>query len=136
VRVADAGALVAALTDGLPLNDSARRAISRGPVISPEIVDVEVCSALRHLVNGGRVSVELAERSLQRLTRLPLERHGHAALIRRCWELRHTITPYDAVYVALAEALAVPLVTTDARLARASGPRCAFEVLGGSAEDA
>ena len=47
----------------------------------------------------------------------------------RCWELRHAVTMYDAAYVALAEALQVPLVTTDGRLSRAAGPRCTFEVL-------
>ena len=51
------------------------------------------------------------------------------ALLARCWELRDNITPYDAAYVVLAEALETTLLTADARLARASGPRCAVEVM-------
>jgi predicted nucleic acid-binding protein len=36
------------------------------------------------------------------------------------------VTPYDAWYVALAEALDATLVTLDLRLARANGPTCTF----------
>ena len=50
-------------------------------------------------------------------------------LIARCWELRHNVTAYDASYVALAEALGVPLLTADARLANAPGIRCEVELL-------
>jgi len=44
----------------------------------------------------------------------------------RVWQLRANVTPYDAWYVALAEALDVPLATLDLRLATAPGPRCRF----------
>ena len=47
----------------------------------------------------------------------------------RCWELRTKATVYDAVYVALAELLDAPLVTADAKLARAFGIRYRVEVL-------
>lgn len=47
----------------------------------------------------------------------------------RCWELRDNLTVYDAAYVALAEALGATLLTGDARLSKATGPRCAIEVL-------
>jgi len=42
-------------------------------------------------------------------------------LLTRLWDLREVLSPYDAVYVALAEALDVELVTTDARLGRSRG---------------
>jgi len=45
------------------------------------------------------------------------------------WELRETITAYDAAHVTLAERLDGPLVTGDARLARSSGSRCAFDLI-------
>jgi predicted nucleic acid-binding protein len=44
------------------------------------------------------------------------------------WGLRHDLTAYDAAFVVLAEILAVPLVTCDARRARAPGHRAAVEV--------
>jgi hypothetical protein len=63
------------------------------------------------------------------LVSLPATRYPHAPFAPRVWELRGNLTPYDAVYVALAEALDCALVTADARLARAPGIRCAVEVL-------
>jgi predicted nucleic acid-binding protein len=53
---------------------------------------------------------------------------GHGPLLTRCWELGDTVTPHDAVN-ALAEARGIPLLTADARLAHASGPRCEFVLL-------
>jgi predicted nucleic acid-binding protein len=53
----------------------------------------------------------------------------HTPLLARCWELRDNLTIYDAAYVALAEALQAPLLTGDRQLARATGPRCAIEVM-------
>jgi len=58
-----------------------------------------------------------------------IRRYPHRALLPRIWELRHNVTPYDAAYVALAEVLDAPLLTADARLADASGIRCAVELL-------
>ena len=63
------------------------------------------------------------------LIELPLQRAPHRPLLRRCWELRHNLTSYDACYVALAEALDVPLLTADERLAGAPGLRCTVELL-------
>ena len=57
---------------------------------------------------------------------MPLQLWPHARLAARAWDLRGAVTYYDAVCVALAELLAVPLVTVDSRLARAPGPRCEF----------
>jgi len=57
---------------------------------------------------------------------LSLETYGFDSFAERIWELRHTVTSYDAWYVALAEALQVPLATLDTKLATASGPRCTF----------
>jgi predicted nucleic acid-binding protein len=53
----------------------------------------------------------------------------HTPLLARCWELRDNLTIYDAVYVALAEALQAPLLTGDRRLAGSTGPRCVIEVV-------
>jgi predicted nucleic acid-binding protein len=58
-----------------------------------------------------------------------MQRVDHAPLLERCWQLLENLTVYDAAYVALAEALQATLVTGDRRLARASGSRCAIEVI-------
>ena len=67
--------------------------------------------------------------ALEDLRSLPMQRVDHSPLLERCWQLRENLTVYDAAYVALAEALQATLVTGDRRLARASGPRCAIEVI-------
>ena len=76
----------------------------------PHLADVEVAQALRRYVREGEL-----DRSLD------LERHGHEPLQARVWALRDNLTAYDAVYVALAEALDSRLLTCDGRLARAPG---------------
>ena len=67
--------------------------------------------------------------ALDDLRDLRMQRVPHLAMLPRCWELRDNLTVYDAVYVALAEALDAPLLTADARMAGAAGPRCEIELL-------
>ena len=96
---------------------------------APHLVDLEVLHALRGLVHGRTSEPRRRRCGDESLRRLPLARHAHQPLIERCWELRHNLTIYDASYVALAEALGVPLLTADARLANAPGIRCEVELL-------
>jgi hypothetical protein len=77
---------------------------------------------LRGRLAGGHLDLRRADLALADLLALPLHRVPAARLVRRCWELRHSFTVYDAAYVALAEALAVTLVTADTWLAEAPGP--------------
>lgn len=129
MKVIDSSVFVAALADSTPGGDQVRRAVEGVDLAAPELIDVEVLSALRGLVAAGQLDSDVASRSVIRLGRAPIDRHPHAPLTSRCWELRHNLTPYDAVYVALAENLDAPLLTADARLTRATGPRCDFELL-------
>jgi predicted nucleic acid-binding protein len=101
-------------------------------VHAPHLLDVEVLSALRRLVASGDASAERAAEAIADLLALPLDRHGHDALVPRIWELRENLTTYDATYVALAEAVAdegAPLITADARLARAAGALSRIRVI-------
>ena len=50
-------------------------------------------------------------------------------LMRRAFELRHNVTPYDSAYVALAETIGCELLTADASLATAPGLRCQVRLL-------
>ncbi len=84
---------------------------------------------LRRWLVQGKVGRSRADQAVDDLAGLPIERYPHLALLPRVWELRHNLTPYDAAYVALAEALGAVLVTADARLAEAPGLRCAIELL-------
>lgn len=58
-----------------------------------------------------------------------MTRYPHLEFVTRIWQLRGNLTPYDAVYVALAETLECPLVTVDQRLANAPGITCPVEIL-------
>jgi predicted nucleic acid-binding protein len=73
---------------------------------------------------GLALTTRRADVALLDLADLPLERVAHAPLLSRCWELRDNLTPYDAAYVALAEAIAAPLVTADRGLAQTAGAHC------------
>ena len=99
---------------------------------APHLIDVEIVSAVRRLVASGDARVERGEEAIADLLDLPMARYSHDILLPRIWELRENFSPYDASYVALAEALTeqgVPLLTTDARLARAVRAHTAIEVL-------
>lgn len=90
---------------------------------APHLVDVEVASGLRRLRRSGQISDQRARRVVELLHDLEIERYPHMQLIERILALAPTLTAYDAAYVALAEALDAPLITTDRALARSSGHR-------------
>ena len=94
---------------------------------APHLIDYEVVAALRGRTLAGKVSAARGASALQDYLDLPLRRYPAAHLLKRIWQLRPNLSSYDAAYIALAEALGAPLVTTDGRLARASGHRAAIE---------
>ncbi|WP_432564957.1 type II toxin-antitoxin system VapC family toxin [Kineococcus sp. SYSU DK003] len=127
--VVDASVLAPALADDGPDGDRARERLRGEALTAPEVIDLEVTSVLRRAAAGGRLPDRRADLALHDLVDLPLRRAGHRFLLRRCWELRHTVTSYDAAYIALAEALDTTLVTADARLSRAPGITCEVDVV-------
>ena len=96
---------------------------------SPHLVDVELTQGLRRLVRVGEVSPDRAADAIADLADLDLHRHPHLDLLSRAWKLRENVTAYDAMYVALAEALDAPIVTCDTPLAKAPGHRAQIEVI-------
>lgn len=88
---------------------------------APELIDVEAISTVRRLVRGGLLPLPEATAAVRDIGETPLSRTAHRPLLTRVWELRDSITAYDATYIALAERLGVPLLTCDARLGRAHG---------------
>jgi predicted nucleic acid-binding protein len=97
---------------------------------APELIDAELLSVLRLLVLAGKLKEGDALQALASAHRLGLRRHPSRLLWMRAWELLRNLSAYDALYVALAEHLEVPLLTNDGRLARAPGLRCSVEVMG------
>lgn len=127
--VVDAGVLVVALADDGPDGDQTRTRLRGQRLSAPEIVDLEVLSALRSLARAGSLDARRSRFAVDDLADLPLSRAPHLPLIPRCWELRDNLTAYDGAYVALAEMLGAFLLTGDRRLVAAPGLRCAVELL-------
>jgi len=98
---------------------------------APHVVDVEVFGVIRREHMLGRLDRTEATQAVDDLEAWPGERFGHRLLLARAWELRHTVRGWDAMYVALAEALDAVLLTTDRRLAAATGPTCRIETIDG-----
>ena len=88
---------------------------------APGLVDVEATQTFRGLLRGSKIDLATAELGCSELAELRVRRHPDIALLRRAWELRDVCTVYDALYVALAEALDASLLTRDARLAAGAG---------------
>jgi predicted nucleic acid-binding protein len=107
-----------------------QRIFSAAPNLhAPHLLDVEVAQVLRRYVAAHYLKSGRAEEALQDFLDFPLTRYPHDFLLRRAWDLRRELTIYDAIYVALAEALNAPLVTCDRKLAAASGHSANVEVL-------
>jgi predicted nucleic acid-binding protein len=130
VIVVDASALVELLLQtALGRRVEARLFNGGDELHAPHLLDVEVVQGLRRLTRSGEVSPTRAAEAIQDLADLDLHRHAHLDLLGRAWSLRENITAYDAVYVALAEALGGRLVTCDGPLAKAPGHRARIEVI-------
>lgn len=127
--VPDASTVVLALGDDTSAGDAARARMRGERLAAPHLLDLEVLSAWRRMVAAGRLDERRAALARQDLTALPVRRVEHRRLLEHCWQLRHTLTTYDAAYVALAALLDVPLVTADRRLAGAPGLTCSVDVL-------
>ena len=105
------------------------RRITREASLAPQVLDLEVVSALRGLVYRKAITEATARAALRHLNALPVVRFDHGPLLPRCWELRSNLTVYDAAYIALAEATGATLLTSDRRLARSPGVGCEIEIL-------
>jgi predicted nucleic acid-binding protein len=118
--------IVAALVDGGPVGGWAERIVAGGTVYVPELALVEASNVLRRLERSRQISSAEANAAYEDLTDLHVELCSFESVAERVWELRHSMTSYDAWYVAVAEALQLPLATLDRRLARTKNLRCAF----------
>ncbi len=125
--VVDASVIAPALADDADDGDRARERLRGERLAAPEVMDLQVASVIRRALLAGDLDERRAAFALDDLRALSLRRADHLRLLPRIWELRHNLTPYDAAYVALAEALDALLVTADQRLSQAAGPRCSIE---------
>lgn len=119
--VVDTSALLAMLVERPARPELLTRVLDDGDLHAPHTIDVEFLHALRGLVRGGKLTAEQAQDTRTDFRDLLITRQPIAPLADRAWALRDNISAYDAVFVALAKLLEVPLVTCDHKLAGAPG---------------
>jgi predicted nucleic acid-binding protein len=128
--VIDASALLEVLLQTSLAERLMERALEPSVALhAPHLLDIEVTHALRRLVQREEITPVRAEQGLEDFSQLLIERHDHQQLLARIWQMRESMTAYDGAYVALAEALEAPLLTCDAKLARAHGHRARIELI-------
>jgi predicted nucleic acid-binding protein len=128
--ILDASAVVDLLVEPAAATGQLRASIRTASLVhAPHLMDAEVTSALRRQVLQGRIDQITARRAIRRLAAMRVKLWPHQPLLGRAFALRHQLSAYDAIYVAMAEATGATLVTRDERLARATGHRARVEVV-------
>ena len=108
---------------------AARLADESEVVHVPHLIDLEIAQVLRRYVHIGTLTERAGTLALDRWRDLDAERYSHEPFLARIWELRDNLTAYDAVYVALAEALSTVLVTGDRKLVGSPRIRATIELM-------
>lgn len=130
LAVVDASVLAAFYAADDPRWPRVTARLSMGHVLfAPAHLDVEVVSALRNMARGNAVLTQAVPGALRHLAGFPIRRIPLAPLLDRIWQLRDNVTADDAAYVALAERLDSLLITCDAKMTEAPGPRCTFDLI-------
>jgi predicted nucleic acid-binding protein len=132
--VVDASCLYEVVADTVWAEEVRARLSADADQAAPHLIDAEVLGVIRRDRLLGRLDATGAHQAVEDLRDWPGERFGHRSLLERAWELRDNARSWDALYVALAEALGATLITLDQRLGRVAGLDCPVEVIGGEAE--
>jgi predicted nucleic acid-binding protein len=122
----DASLVVAALVDSGDEGTWADQLLGSDALIAPHLLPVEVDNVLRRAAIAGDISADSASLAHADLLALRIDLFAYEPFAERAWELRETMSAYDAWYVALAESVDAPLATLDRRLARSQSARCRF----------
>ena len=130
MAICDASVLANALGDDSSIGHRFRARLLGESIAAPDLIHLETASVWRRQVRLGALTLTRAHDALADLSTYPIREYGHRQLVGKCWGLRDSVSIYDAAYVVLAAALEEPLLTADARLARAAGSLCHVELLG------
>ena len=122
--VVDASCLYAVVADSVAADEVRELLVGDTDQIAPHVIDVEVLGVIRRDRLRGELDETAASLAVEDLRAWPGERYSHRSLLPRAWELRGSVRTWDAMYVALAEAMDATLLTLDRRLAGAAGLRC------------
>ncbi|HZE41392.1 MAG TPA: type II toxin-antitoxin system VapC family toxin [Stackebrandtia sp.] len=127
--VVDTSALVESLVGKDARALAVRTVMLDQTLAAPHGIDLEFAAALRGLAKGKKIHEKEAERACSLLGQMPIRRFEHTPLLRRIWQLRHNMWPYDVSFVALAELLDAPLVTVDKKFSTVPGLQCEVELI-------
>lgn len=128
--VVDASCLYEVVADTVWAEQVRARLSADADQAAPHLIDAEVLDVIRRDRLLGRLDATGALQAVEDLRDWPGERYGHRDLVERAWDLRDNVRSWDALYVALAEALGATLITLDRRLGRVAGLDCPVEVIG------
>lgn len=124
--VVDSSAMVSALVDREARGDWVRDVLRHGAIGAPAHMRFEAANVIRRMVVTDAITHADAHDAQRELASAPVLEWAFREVAGRVVELWPNVTAYDAAYVAMAEALDMPLLTLDERLSRAAGPQCAF----------
>ena len=124
--VIDASVVVAALLDSGSHGEWAEEVLAGGWLQAPALLHAEASNIFRRLERAKLITTPEAYAAQEDLMRLNIDLFPFEPFAVRIWELRHNVTIDDAWYVAIAEALGLPLATLDEALAKSSGVSCQF----------
>jgi predicted nucleic acid-binding protein len=127
--VADASVVGPALIDDGPHGDHVRQRIRDQLLFVPSLIDLEVLSMVKGWTRAGLLDQRRAREAVADFLTMRLRRMPHIGLLPRIWDLRDKLSVYDAAYVALAEAIGIPLLTADRGIARTPGLACEVELI-------
>jgi len=127
--VLDASAVVSYLFEDSVARARIKSLVDAAYLIAPVIMPFEVANVIRRRLSARMITPDAAENAWVGLAELDVEPWQWATLAPRIWELRGSITSYDASYVALAEIMQCPLITADAKLAAMAPPTCQIELV-------
>lgn len=125
--VVDNSALIEFFVNPKP-NAELEKRLFTGTAAAPELIDAEAFRVIRHLELNRTLTEPQATGILRLVHEAPIARFPNRALLQRAWEIRHAVSAFDSLYVALAEHLRVPLVTCDKRLTGSNGHNAEIEV--------
>jgi predicted nucleic acid-binding protein len=126
--VCDASAVVAVLLDSGSGGRWATAQLAEAELFAPSLLPYECTNVIRRAELSGAISADQAAQAHADLLDLAVDLWPYDVLATRAFQLRANLSSYDAAYVALAEILAVPLVTLDQRIPRAPGITCSVSV--------
>ncbi len=128
--VLDASAMVLAVSGKSDAASKLRTRMSGVRKHAPHLIDAEVGNVLRRHEREARLSRDESLLALRAARTLVDHRYAHVGpLTELAWTWRHSLSFYDALYVALAALLDLPLITGDVRLSRAPGLSCTIELV-------